>query len=94
MKRYYKPSCKSDPALAASAIQVELRGLRGKAARMLKYLDGTYAIYYVPGIGYILTDESLDLDEARWQGPSLDCLIEWLELKYDDISNEIEEAKQ
>lgn len=86
-----KPRCKSNPALADAAIQVDLINLGGDAGKMLNYLNGAYAIFYVPDYGFILTDEALDLDEPRWTSPTLETLIEWLEFQWDAISGESEE---
>ena len=85
-----KPRCKSNPALADAAIQVDLINLSGDAGKMLRYLDGAYAIFYVPEYGFILTDEGLDLDEPRWISPSLETLVEWLELQWEAVCDESE----
>lgn len=86
-----KPTSRINPALADAAIQVDIINLGGNAGKMLNYLNGAYAIFYVPEYGFILTDEALDLDEPRWTSPTLETLIEWLELQWEAVNEESEE---
>lgn len=85
-----KARCKSNPALADAAIQVKLVNLGGKAGKMLKYLVDGCAIFYVPERGFYLTDESRSLDRPLWTSPSLETLVEWLELQWEAVGDESE----
>lgn len=82
------PICNSDPALAASAVEVDLRGLAPRAQAVWNYLEGAAYLYWTPARGYICTDEALDFDCPRWEGEDLRDFLTWLDAQYDAIFEE------